>query len=158
MRIHLIRHTRKIVISAIAVFVGLGIGVAAALWSSTGTGAGRAQARTAQTVTVTAATGTADLYPGFTDGDLYFTLTNANPYPITFTSADAGAITSSNPTGCPASLVTVDDASGLALEVEANDTSVTESIADVVTLGSTAGDACQGVTFSIALTLTGSQV
>lgn len=153
-----IRHTRKIVISAVAVFVGLGIGVAAALWSSTGTGAGRAEARTAVNVTVTAATGTADLYPGFADGDLYFTLTNTNPYPITFTAADAGAITSSNPTGCPASLVTVDDASGLALEVDAADTSATESIADVVSLSSTAPDACQGVSFSIALTLTGSQV
>ena len=144
-------HIRKILITAVAVFVGLTVGVAAALWSSTGTGAGRAQARTAQTVTVTAATGTADLYPGFADGDLSFTLTNANPYPITFTSADAGTVTSSDPTGCPASLVTVDDATGLALDVAANDTSVTESIADVVALSSSAPDACQGVTFSIAV-------
>jgi hypothetical protein len=151
------RLTRKIVISAIAVFVGLGIGMAAALWSSTGTGAGRAEARTAETVTVAAATGTADLYPGFADGDLYFTLANTNPYPITFTAADAGTVTSSNPTGCPASLVTVDDATGLSLDVDAADTSSTESIADVVSLSSTAPDACQGATFSIALTLTGSQ-
>ena len=152
-----IRHTRKIIVTALAVFVGLTVGIAAALWTSTGTGAGRAQARTAETVTVTAATGTADLYPGFADGDLYFTLTNTNPYPITFTVPTPGSITSSNPTGCPSSLLTVDDASGLDLDVAANATSITESIADVVTLDDTAPDACQGVTFSIALTLTGLQ-
>src|SRR5688500_13961672 len=102
-----IRVSRKFVISAVAVFAGLTVGIAAALWSSNGTGSGRSQARTAQTVTVTAATGTADLYPGFADGDVYFTLTNTNPYPIVFTAADAGTITSSDPTGCPASLLTV---------------------------------------------------
>lgn len=151
------RHTRTIIVSGLAVFVGLSVGVAAALWSSSGTGAGGSQSRTAQTVTVAAATGTADLYPGFDDGDLHFTLANTNPYPITFTSADAGAITSSNPTGCPSSLLTVDDATGLSLDVAASDTSPTETIADVVSLDETAPDACQGVTFSIALTLTGSQ-
>jgi hypothetical protein len=156
MRIHV---SRKFVISAVAVFAGLTVGIAAAMWTSSGSGPGRSQARTAQSVTVSAATGTADLYPGFADGDVYFTLTNTNPYPITFTAADAGAITSSDPTGCPASLLTVDDvASGLALAVDANDTSATLSVADVVTLDASAPDACQGVSFTIALTLTGSQV
>lgn len=154
-----IRVSRKFVISAVAVFAGLTVGIAAAMWSSNGTGSGGSQARTAQTVTVTAATGTADLYPGFADGDVYFSLTNTNPYPISFTAADAGTITSSNPTGCPASLLTVDDVtSGLDLQVAANDTSSTLNVADVVTLDASAPDACQGVSFTIALTLTGTQV
>ena len=39
----------------------------------------------------------------------------------------------------------------------ANATSGAQSIANVVSMGSTAPDGCQGVTFTIALTLTGSQ-
>ncbi|QYG92824.1 hypothetical protein HC251_10545 [Iamia sp. SCSIO 61187] len=152
------RPTRTMVVSAVAVFVGLSIGVAAALWSSDATGGGQAEARTAETVTVAAATGTADLYPGFTDGDLTFTLDNDNPYPITFTSADAGTVTSSDEAGCPASLVTVDDATGLELDVAAEATTATLTVADVVSLDVSAEDECQGVVFSIELTLSGSQV
>jgi hypothetical protein len=136
----------------------LGGGIAAALWSAGGSGPSQAKAVTAQTLTVTAATGAADLYPGFTGGDVFFTVTNANPYPVTFASMTAGAVTSSNAGGCPSSNVSVANASGLSLAVAANATSATLSIVDVVTMVAGAPDACQGVTFTIALTLTGSQV
>jgi hypothetical protein len=132
-------------------------GMAFALWSASGTGSGTSTALSAQTVTVTAVTGTADLYPGFTDGDVSFTLTNNNPYPVTFTSMTAGTVTSSNG-GCPAAThLSVDNASGLSLTVAGNSTSGTLSIPDVVTMASGAPNACQGVTFTIALTLSGSQ-
>ena len=132
-------------------------GTAYGLWTSSGAGSGRAQATTAQTITVTAATGTADLYPGFADGDVRFTLTNPNPYPVTFTSMSPGAITSSNQGACNASLVTVDPLAGLSLAVGAGQTTGMQTIADVVTLDGTAPDGCQGVAFTIQLTLTGSQ-
>ena len=132
-------------------------GTVAALWSANGSGGGEARALTAQSVTVNAAVGAADLYPGFAAGDVYFTLTNPNPYPIVFTSVTPGAITSSNAGACPASNVTVASATGLSLTVAANSTSGSQSIADVVSMQSTAPDGCQGVTFTIALTLTGSQ-
>jgi hypothetical protein len=132
-------------------------GMAFALWSASGTGSGRSSALTAQTITVTAATGTADLYPGFTDGDAFFTLTNPNPYGVTFTSMTPGTITSSNAGACPASNITVDAASGLSLSVAGGATSGTLSIADVVSMASAAPDGCQGVSFTIAMTLTGSQ-
>jgi len=135
----------------------LGGGIAGALWSAGGSGPGQAKAVTAQTLTVAAATGAADLYPGFTGGDVFFTVTNANPYPVTFASMTAGAVTSSNAAGCPSSNVTVANASGLSLAVAASATSATLSIVDVVTMVAGAPDACQGVTFTIALTLTGSQ-
>jgi hypothetical protein len=152
------RRQRNKVIAAGIVVLGLsGATVAVALWSSTGTGSGSAKALTAQTVTVTAATATADLYPGFAGGDVYFTLTNPNPYPITFSSMSPGSITSSNPGACPASNVSVIAASGLSLSVGANGTSATQSIADVVTMSSAAGDGCQGITFTVALTLSGTQ-
>ena len=135
----------------------LGGGIAGALWSASGNGPGQARAVTAQTLTVSAATGAADLYPGFTGGDAFFTVTNANPYPVTFASMTAGAVTSSNPAGCPSSNVSVANATGLSLAVAASATSATLSIVDVVTMVAGAPDGCQGATFTIALTLTGSQ-
>jgi len=149
---------RKVVVGGMLIGGVLAGGVAAALWSASGAGGGQAKALTAQAVTVNAATATADLYPGFTGGDLYFTLTNTNPYPIEFTAMSAGAIVSSNPSACPTSNVTVTPVSSLSLAVGANSTSTTKTIADVVTMASTAPDGCQGVTFTVTLNLTGSQV
>jgi hypothetical protein len=146
-------------IGLIGVIVGslLAGKVVMALWSSTGTGGGQARALSAQGVTVNAATGAADLYPGFTGGNVFFTLTNPNPYPVTFTSMTPGAIVSSDPTGCPASNVTVVGATGLTLTAAAGATSASRSIAGVVSMASSAPDGCQGVTFTITLDLTGSQ-
>jgi hypothetical protein len=150
-------HSKKLIVSAVALAVLLVAGAAVALWSSTGTGSGRATALSAQSVTVTASTGTADLYPGFADGDVYFTLTNPNPYEITFTSMTSGTVTSSNVGACPSSNVTVGTATGLSLVVAANSTSGALSIADVAAMDSAAPDGCQGVSFDVALTLTGTQ-
>lgn len=151
--------TRKRKVGAVSIIMLMltGGGIAAALWSANGSGSGQAKALTAQSLTVTAATGAADLYPGFTGGDVFFTVTNPNPYPVTFTSMTPGTVTSSNPTGCPTTNLSVLSASGLSIAVGANTTSATQSIANVVTLAAGAPDACQGVTFSIALTLSGSQ-
>ena len=149
---------KRSVVSAVLVGVMLtGGGIAAALWTANGSGSGQSKALSAQALTVTAATGAADLYPGFNAGDVFFTITNPNPYPVTFTSMTAGAITSSNPGGCPSSNITVAGASGLSLAAAANSTSGTQSIVDVVTMAATAPDACQGATFTISLTLSGSQ-
>lgn len=146
-------------IGAIAAFTALvaGGGAAWALWSANGTGSGRATALTAQSITVTAAAGPASLYPGATDGDITFTLTNPNPYPVQFTSMTAGAITTSNP-ACAITNISVAPATGLALNVAANATSALQTISNVVTMSAAAPDACQGVNFTIALTLTGVQV
>jgi hypothetical protein len=153
------RMTKK---KVIALFVGVAVvaagGFAFAMWSASGTGAGGASSLTAQSITVTASTGAADLYPGFDGGDVYFTLTNNNPYPVQFTSMSSGTVTSSDTDACPSSNVTVDaSASGLDLVVAANSTSGTLSIADVVTMSAAAPDGCQGKSFSIVLTLTGTQ-
>ena len=133
-------------------------GMAFASWSSTASGSGRAASLTAQNVTINATTGTTDLYPGFNDGDVHFTLTNTNPYAITFTSMASGTVTSSDETACPASNVTVDSSkTGLTLAVGANTTSAARSIADVVNMSHGAPDGCQGKFFTIELTLAGNQ-
>ena len=147
----------KVAAGLIGLIFTLIAGVAFAAWTADGTGSANARARTAQDLTVNAVTGTADLYPGFTDGDLHFTLTNPNPYAVEFTSMTPGSVTSSAPGACPASNLTVDSASGLSLPVAANATSGTQSIADVVTLAAGAPDGCQGVTFTVAVTLSGAQ-
>jgi hypothetical protein len=146
-------------IGAIGAFTALvaGGGAAWALWSANGTGSGRATALTAQSITVTAAAGPASLYPGATDGDITFTLTNPNPYPVQFTSMTAGAITTSNP-ACATSNISVAPATGLTINVAANATSALQTISNVVSMVPGAPDACQGVDFTIALTLTGAQV
>jgi hypothetical protein len=149
---------RKIVVATTA-SVGLvvGGGLAYATWSATGAGSGQAKALTAQTLTVNAGTGAADLYPGFTAGDMYFTINNTNPYPVTMTAMTPGTITSSDPTNCPATNVSAIPKSGLSLSVPASSTSGQLSIADVVSMQAAAPDGCQGVTFDIVVTLTGSQ-
>jgi hypothetical protein len=100
--------------------------------------------------------GTADLYPGFTGGDLYFTLTNPNPYTITFASMTPGAVTVTGGVGCLPTHITVAPATGLSL-VSPPGTSGQLSILDVVTMVAGAPDACQAATFNVTLTLTGTQ-
>ena len=65
-----------------------------------------------------------------------FTSANTNPYPVTFTSMTSGTVTSSDQTNCPASNVTVANASGLSLAVPAGATTTPGTIADVVTMAS----------------------
>jgi hypothetical protein len=150
-------HSKKIVAGLIIGAFAVTAGAAVALWTSTGTGSGNAKALSAVNITVTAATGAADLYPGFTAGKVYFTSANTNPYPVTFTSMTPGTITSSDPTNCPSTDVTVTSASGLSLLVPAGAVAQAGSINNVVTMVAGAPDGCQGVVFTIALTLSGSQ-
>lgn len=143
----------------------LSTGVAFALWSAQGSGSGRARATTAVAAVVnpvncSATPGCIDLYPGFTDGDVYFTITNSNPYAITFTGMTAGTITvdAGHAAACPASSITVDSpVTGLSLAAPASSTTAQLSIADIVTMIAAAPDGCQGASFDIVLTLTGSQ-
>lgn len=152
----MLNRRKKATIVAVAVAM-VGAGSVAALWSASGTGSGQTSALTAQTITVAAATGASDLYPGFTGGDVFFTLDNTNPYPVTFASMTTGTVTSSNQTACPSSNVTVAGATGLSLVAAAGATTSTQSIANVVSMAAGAPDGCQGVTFTVALTLSGIQ-
>jgi len=155
---------RTVVIGGVAMAMLVSAGAVFALWSAQGTGSGRARATTAVTATVTpvncaATPGCLDLYPGFTDGDVYFTITNTNPYAITFDTMTAGAITvDAGHAGCPATSITVDSpVTGLSLAAPASSTTGQLSIADVVNMIGTAPDECQGASFDIVLTLTGTQ-
>ena len=133
----------------------LGVGVAVAAWTQTGTGSGSAKAQTAQASTVVAGTAVADLYPGKTGGAVKFTVNNPNAYPVTFTSLAAGTVTSGDPTNCPASNVTVTTPVTVNIAVAAGATSAAQTASGVTNMLSSAPDGCQGVDFTVALTLTG---
>lgn len=149
---------RRLAVTAALVVGAFTASLAVAQWATEGAGEVEADSLSAVDLTVTARTGTADLYPGFADGDVFFTVTNANPYPVTLTGATFGTVTSSNTTACPSSNVTVDATStGLSLTVPAN-SNAPHTIADVVTMAAAAPDGCQAKAFTIGVTLTGSQV
>jgi len=152
------RGKRKfIVMAAAGTAAVVAAGTAYAMWSAGGSGNGTSKALSAQAITVTAATGSADLYPGFSGGDLSFTLSNSNPYPVNLTTMTTTAITSSSPVACPASNLTVTTPATVSIPLAAAATNVATTVADVATLASAAPDGCQGVTFTVALTLSGIQ-
>ena len=150
---------KKLIVSGVLAAVLVASGVAYAAWTSSGVGSGRASSGSAVQLTVNAVTGAADLYPGFTEGDVYFTITNTNPYAVTFTSMTLGsAIVNEVPgdaTACPPTNVTATGATGLSLTVGANTTSALLSIPNVVSMALAAPDGCQAKGFNIPLTLSG---
>lgn len=147
---------RLVITSCIAAATIGGGAVAHAEWGATATGSGRVGATTTVQATVDPADGAPDLYPGFTEGDVFFSIVNPNEYPVLYTDMSPGTITSSEPVACPAPNVTVAPASDLNL-VSPPGTSSTLSIANIVSMSTTAPDGCQGVSFDIALDLTGQQ-
>jgi hypothetical protein len=131
-------------------------GGALALWSTNGLAAGGAVQPAP--IKVIAEDGPPDLYPGFDRGDVYIRLKNPNPFPVTVESMEPAGVTSSDPSACPASNITVRPAHGLSLFVDAHSTTGTMAIADVVSMARDAPDGCAGVGFDIGLTVTGSEV
>jgi hypothetical protein len=150
---------RKIAAAAGIGTIGAAGIVAYAAWSAAGTGSGSAKALTAQTITATAASGTADLYPGGPAGTVYFTLSNPNPYAVTMTGVSYGTITSSDPINCSATNASIDAGapSTVSFPLSAHASGVSDSIPGVLALAHAAPDGCQGVSFTVALTLSGAQ-
>lgn len=148
-----------VAVVAFVLALGLGGGGAYAYFSSTGSGTGHAAVGSAVNVTITATTGTADLLPGGS-GAAYFTLTNTNAPGATFSQVATGATVASNNTvACPTVNASIAQALPYtfspAVTVGANTTSGTQSIANLVALSSSAPTTCQGVTFTVTLTLSG---
>lgn len=160
--------SRKTALTIAATTGALILGVAFANWTATGSGGGTAKAVTANVSAVTTdPTGAvADLYPGFTGGDLYFKITNPNPYAVSFDKYTLASITMEDTTGLcstaggnvsvPGSEQTLPG--GFEITVPANTTTaVSRSIADAVSMSSGAVNECQGDAFTIAINLTGTQ-
>jgi hypothetical protein len=165
-----VRTRRRLLVLALVPAV-LSVGTAAyAYWSATGAGAAEVKATTAKVLAVSSlATPLADLYPGNTS-DLGFMLTNPNSYPVSLTRLTAVSVTSSDQAACsggtyislPSAVTTGVAGSGYVLptpiSVPAGSTSTTATLAGLVTMTTSAPDACQGKTFTVSMTFTGSQV
>lgn len=151
------RTRRPLALTLVAVVVLGGGTIAYAAWTANASGSSQAKSVTAQSATITVATGVADLWPGAT-GKVYFTVTNPNPYPVTFTAADFSTVVSDNETACPNANITVNDQTGLSINVAASSTSATQSITGAVTMAGAAPDGCQGRVFTITTALTGTSV
>jgi hypothetical protein len=157
---------RKFVIGGVAAVTAalIGGGVAFASWSASGSGTGSALADTEQTVTVNAVAlpaSSASLYPGGPAGNVYFTVTNPNPYAIKITNITWGTPVSGNPSACASSMISVDPGaptSGLNLQVPANGTSPEIQVNAVLDLSASAGDSCQGNGFTVPVTVSGQQI
>jgi hypothetical protein len=153
------RRTLGIGIAAAVVSVALG-GVGYAYWSGSGTGSGTIRSTTAAPLTVASlASPLADLFPGKTD-DLGFTVTNPNGYRVSLTTLSAVSVTSSDSLNCPSSHIQLSLAAGATLATPINvpaGSSATGTLPGLVTMSVNAPDGCQGKTFTVNLSFSGSQ-
>jgi len=146
--------------SVIALFLAVlvGGGVAAAAWLVSGTGTVTTQAATSTSLTVTGGTSSASLYPGASTA-VVANVTNPNPFPVRLTGATFGAVTVTPLAGktCAAGNVTVSGPVTLASPVNlaAGSSATPVTIANALTMVSTAADGCQGATFTVQVTLNG---
>ena len=142
-----------------ALAVGLGAGGAYAYFASTGSGTGHATTGSPVTVIATATSGTADLLPGGS-GAASFTLNNTNPFAVTFKQVTSAGVVSNNTIACPSANVSIAETIPFTfsptITVSGGGTSGTETIAHLVKLAATAPSSCQGITFTVTFTLSGS--
>jgi hypothetical protein len=109
-------------------------------------------AKSSEGVELTAILGSSDLFPGFAGGDIHLAVVNSSDTALHFNSAKAGEVVSSDPRNCPSSYVTVQAAPTLDLLAAAHSTTPT-TLVDVVAMLRSAPDGCQGVSFTVNLTL-----
>ncbi len=163
------RHGRRgpIVLTLVGTFAGLSTGVAAAYWMAGGTGSGTVSAGTAAalvTVPATAST-TSLLYPNGAAADVTMTVRNPNTYAISVTGVAAnGAVTAAGGIGsCTTTGVAIaTPTAGLPFTVPAKvggtNGSATVVLTAAATMANTSDNGCQGATFTIPLTLSGTSI
>ena len=137
----------------------LGGGIAFAAWLTNGTGSLGGRAGDAQQFLVIATTPATDLlYPGGT-GILTGTVTNPNDYPVQVQSVTLGAITTSNP-DCDASNVSFPTVTltGLTVVAPADSAGTVLALPNAIAMDADAADECKNVTFTVAVTATGTSV
>ena len=101
---------------------------------------------------VRASVGGADLYPGFAGGDLHFTIVNSSDEAITFDNVTSHSIVSSDAVNCSPDNVAVLSRTDVSIVAPAH-SSTDVRLLDVVTMLRSAPDGCQGVSFTIGVSL-----
>jgi hypothetical protein len=160
------RFTKRATILSLFLGIVLAGSVAFAWWTASGTGTGSATALSATPITVSATATTADLYPGKTNGSLYVDFVNPNPYAVSLTTITQNSVTvdaAHLAAGCPANVVSLDGSyPQLPIALAASDglSGGPDEFAGPLTgavsmAGATTPDSCQGATFTINLTVSG---
>jgi hypothetical protein len=149
-------------LAAVAVTGLLVAGVAAyGAWSVSGSGTGAASAATASSLALTPGTPATPLYPNGT-ADVATTIANANPFPVHVSSialnsgqGTNGFAVDAGHSGCDLSTLSFSAQTngGSGWDIAANDTLDVDAT-DAIAMSSSAGDACQGASFTLYLTAT----
>lgn len=142
-----------VVTTAAAVVLGIG-GVGYAAWTVSASGTSQASSASIVNGVVSPATPSSLLYPGATTGAA-FTVTNPNTFPVIYTAVSFGTVTSDDALNCPPSNVTTSNQT-VSISLAAGQTSPVQTPAGSVSMLAGAPNACQGRTFSIATTVSGS--
>ena len=149
--------SRRFIFTGIVVLVMTAVGFVYAAWTTNGSGSGYAKAGTSQALTTVdvSATTTASLYPG-QNGDVKLQISNPNPYNVRVTGVSGnGTITAdAGHSGCTTTGVTFANQSSLTIDIAAN-SSTTTTLTGAAAMSNASLNACQGATFSIPVTLTG---
>lgn len=144
-----------VILGLTAAVVLAGAGSAAAYWRTTGTGTGSAGAGTLTGVTFTT-TGTVSgpLYPNGVF-NLALSVSRDATKSYTIQTMTRGSVVSSDPTNCSASWVTVANNVPLSQAVTKGSGAVNFTVTSAVSMAADAPSKCQGVTFTVPMTLSG---
>lgn len=138
--------------------VGVIGGGAYAFWSGLATGDAKAEAATAKVLTVAAGTAGTALFPGATT-NVNFVVSNGNPYPVKLDTLTGATVTSNDEASCPADThLTLGALTGFTAMTVGAGSSTSGTLSGFVTMKTAAPDACQGKTFTIRLSFSGTQV
>lgn len=152
----------KVIALTVLAIAGTIVGVAIAAWTTGGSGSGQAQAGSASSMTISAGSPSSSLYPT-ASADVAATISNPNPYKVHVSSISLGAVgVDAGHSGCNTGSVSVtspQDNGGAGWDVPAKSGGVNGSLnvdlASAVSMSNAANDACQGASFTVALTATG---
>ena len=152
---------RNFIAASMTLVVMVAVGFVYAAWTTNGSGSGYAKAGTSQALTTVDATAntTATLYPGVTNGTVYLTIHNPNPYAVTVTGValngtDADIAADTGHSGCTTTGVSFTDKTGLSISVPAS-SNADATVTNAVSMSNASLNACQGAVFTIPVTLTG---
>ena len=148
---------RPLVTAVLTLIVAGAVSLGYAAWTSNGSGSGYAKAGSAQaltTVDVSASTA-ASLYPG-ANGSVKIEISNPNSYAVRVTAISGnGTITpDAGHSGCSPTGVTFNNQTGLTIDIAAN-SSTTATLSNAASMSNASANACQGATFTIPVSLTG---
>ena len=148
------RWSKRLAALIVVSVLALGAGIAYAVWTVGGGGSGTASATSAAPLTTIVATPTALLYPGIANSNLFLTVNNSNPFPVSVTSVNANGAAvpdAAHAAGCVTTGVSF--ATQATTQTIPANGSLSFTVAGV-SMSNASDNGCQGATFTIPVTFT----